>query len=82
MKILAKLIQLLPLRLSTLEDTDKAAAAGGEELLQEMTKRGLEFLQVFAENRIVTDYELIVPFKKSAGVKLRDYQKEGLNWMA
>ena len=47
-----------------------------------MTKKGLEFLAVFAENRIVTEYELIVPMKSSTGRKLRDYQKEGINWMA
>lgn len=41
--------------------------------LAEMTKKGLEFLAVFAENRIVTEYELIVPMKLNANVKLRDY---------
>ena len=74
MKILAKLIQLLPLRISTLETSH----AGDEaeilsESLAEMTKKGLEFLAVFAENRIVTEYELIVPMKVNANVKLRDY---------
>ena len=38
-----------------------------------MTKQGIEFLAVFAENRIITEYELIVPMKLSASVKLRDY---------
>jgi len=44
-----------------------------DRTLAEMTKQGLEFLAVFAENRIVTDYELVVPMKLSASVKLRDY---------
>lgn len=47
-----------------------------------MTKHGLEFLAVFAENRIVTEYELIVPMKLSTSIKLRDYQREGINWIA
>lgn len=47
-----------------------------------MTEKGLEFLAVFAENRIVSEYEIIVPLKAESGVKLRDYQKEGINWMA
>ena len=41
--------------------------------LLELTKKGLEFLAVFAENRIVADYELIVPMKEDTGIKLRDY---------
>ena len=41
--------------------------------LSEMTKKGLEFLAVFAEKRIVTEYELIVPMKTKTGIKLRDY---------
>jgi hypothetical protein len=38
-----------------------------------MTKKGLEFLAVFAENRIVSEYEIIVPMKSNTGIKLRDY---------
>ena len=30
----------------------------------------------------MTEYELIVPMKQNTGLKLRDYQKEGINWMA
>jgi len=38
-----------------------------------MTKLGLEFLAVFADNKIVTEYELVVPMKLSTSIKLRDY---------
>ena len=80
MKILAKLIQLLPLRIASLESTSDQSLS---QHLAEMTKKGLEFLHVFAENRIVTEYELIVPMKlNDASLKLRSYQKEGINWMA
>ena len=50
--------------------------------LAEKAKQGLEFLKVFAENKIVTDYEVIVPMKQGTALRLRDYQKEGVNWMA
>ena len=39
-------------------------------------------MKVFAENKVVTDYEIIVPMKLGTAIKLRDYQKEGINWMA
>lgn len=85
MKILAKLIQLLPLKIATLEQSQVAEGAAKDPMSQklaELTEKGLEFLAVFAENRIVADYELIVPMKQNTGLKLRDYQKEGINWMA
>ena len=81
MKLLAKLIQLLPLNLSaTLQDSAKNA--GMQSYLLEKAKQGLDFLKVFAENKVVTDYEIVVPMKQGAAIKLRDYQKEGINWMA
>ena len=81
MKLLAKLIQLLPLNLTSgLQES--ASAAGMQASLAEKAKQGLDFLKVFADNKIVTDYELIVPMKPGAALRLRDYQREGVNWMA
>ena len=53
-----------------------------QSYLLEKAKQGLDFLKVFSENKVVTDYEIIVPMKQGAAIKLRDYQKEGINWMA
>lgn len=81
MKILAKLIQLLPFRINSFEQGN-GNYDDSSEVLAEMTKRGIEFLAVFADNKIVTEYELVVPMKLSASIKLRDYQREGINWIA
>ena len=72
MKLLAKLIQLLPLNL-TLTLQESTPAAGMEASLVEKAKEGLNFLKVFAENKIVTDYEVIVPMKAGEALRLRDY---------
>ena len=44
------------------QGTENEKKTEESDQLIEMTKKGLEFLSVFAENRIVTEYELIVPF--------------------
>ena len=73
----------MPLKIATLEQSQATDQEDPiSEKLAEMTEKGLEFLAVFAENRIVSEYEIIVPLKAESGVKLRDYQKEGINWMA
>jgi SNF2 family DNA or RNA helicase len=38
----------------------------------------LDFLKVFANNKIVDDYPMLINVKAT----LREYQKEGINWMA
>ncbi len=72
MKILAKLLQLLPLNIGSLQ------AATGNKQLQDKLDEGLAFLKVFAENKIIDEYPLVI----KVNAKLRDYQKEGINWMA
>ena len=41
-------------------------------------KEGLDFLKVFANNKIVDDYPMLINVKAT----LREYSKEGINWMA
>jgi len=46
--------------------------------LEEAAKEGLDFLKVFADNKIVDEYKIEIKIN----AKLRDYQLEGINWMA
>jgi TATA-binding protein-associated factor len=62
MKILAKLIQLLPLHLDSLKTEFSKE-------LQAKVDQGIEFLKVFAENQIVEDYPIVIPIN----AELRQY---------
>ena len=55
MKILAKLIQILPLNLATLSQNNV------DEKMNSQMKEGLDFLKVFAANEIVEKYEILIP---------------------
>jgi hypothetical protein len=50
MKILAKLIQILPLNISALESTQLPA------YILDKIREGVDFLKVFAENQLVDSY--------------------------
>jgi len=63
MKILAKLLQLLPLNIGSLQATT------GNKQLQDKLDEGLAFLKVFAENKIIDEYPLVI----KVNAKLRDY---------
>lgn len=63
MKILAKLLQLLPINISTMQSSGPPTSHS----LQ--IKQGLDFLKVFAANQIVEDYPIEIKVK----AKLRDY---------
>lgn len=65
MKILAKLIQLLPLHVDSLKTNFTLT-------LQNKIDKGLDFLKVFAENKIIEDYPIILP-KFTQKVNLRSY---------
>jgi len=71
MKTLAKLLQLLPVNLATMQRQENTR-------LKAASQEGLDFLKVFADNKIVHEYDLKIKIK----AKLRDYQLEGINWMA
>jgi SNF2 family DNA or RNA helicase len=73
MKLLAKVIQLLPLNIASMHTSTKKPAE-----IDARIQQGINFLKVFANNQIVEDYELVVPVKAN----LRQYQREGINWMA
>ena len=75
MRILAKLIQLLPLNISMIN----SPLAIVDPALKQKIKEGMDFLHIFANNKIIDEYEILIPMKS---VKLRDYQKQGINWMA
>lgn len=61
MKILAKVIQLLPLNISSMQaaQSDNKKGDKGEEVELKI-KQGIEFLKVFANNQIVEDYKLVI----------------------
>lgn len=63
MKILAKLIQILPLNISALESNQLPA------YILDKIKEGVDFLKVFAENQLVESYQIKVPVK----AKFREY---------
>ena len=63
MKILAKLIQILPLNLATLSQNNV------DEKMSSQMKEGLDFLKVFAANEIVEKYEILIP----VAAKFRTY---------
>ena len=73
MKTLAKLIQLLPLHVDSLR-------ANFSQALQARATEGLDFLRVFAENKLVGGkevFQLGIPINAD----LRHYQIEGIHWM-
>jgi SNF2 family DNA or RNA helicase len=72
MKILAKLIQILPLNLAVLGQNT------ADETMSRQMKEGLDFLKVFATNEIVDKYEITI----KVAAQFRAYQLEGINWMA
>ena len=63
MKILAKLIQILPLNLAALAQNNV------NEMMSAQMKEGLDFLKVFAANEIVEKYEILIP----VAAKFRTY---------
>jgi len=63
MKILAKLIQILPLNLAVLAQNNVS------EMMSVQMKEGLDFLKVFAANEIVENYEILIP----VAAKFRTY---------
>ena len=76
MKILAKLIQLLPLNLASIRQQETSgkqdtSSSKIKQNLLEKAKQGMRFLEVFTENKLVEDYEITVPMKSS--IKLRHY---------
>ena len=62
MKTLAKLLQLLPVNLATMQ-------AQQNSRLKAASEEGLDFLKVFADNKIVHEYKLTIKIN----AKLRDY---------
>lgn len=63
MKVLAKLIQILPLNISALESTQLP------KKIEQKVQEGVNFLKVFAENQLVEGY----PIKIAIKAKLREY---------
>lgn len=58
MKLLAKVIQLLPLNIASMQ-TSKEAKKGEE--IDTRIQQGIDFLKVFVNNQIVEDYDIIIP---------------------
>lgn len=72
MRVLSLLIQLLPLSLS--QDTSRIKERLGSEI-----RDGLDFMEVFSQTNIDSKAFKLEVYPKTV---LRDYQKEGIQWMA
>eukprot|EP00347_Sterkiella_histriomuscorum_P015404 403357149 len=58
--------------------TDSGQDSQFVQQLQEQATQGYKFLQIFVNNQMLTEYTFDVKVK----AQLRDYQKQGINWMA
>ncbi|CDW76484.1 snf2 chromatin remodeling protein [Stylonychia lemnae] len=88
--ILASLLSLLPLNLVQISELSQSMNQNNQgdqiiqqkdpflEQLQNQASEGYRFLQTFVNNQMVTQYQIDIKVK----AQLRDYQKQGINWMA